>query len=208
MRYAGMKILRLSADMSLLTRCVRVLLRGLVTIPTGTCSVCRAYPRIRRSALRSGRFAAKATPTIRGFDKNISRRSGLAREFGGRPYALEGSRPRPLLRSAASIKTISRRSGLAREFGVRPCALECSRPRPLLRSAASIDSCTGLSRESPALLGRLAIGFHRRAGTGEVLVPVDVVDSPDDGPVLVLTQPGQREKSLLLGIGFRPLAVQ
>ena len=63
-----------------------------------------------RSVLRSERFAAPAhpcamaAPTLRGFDKNISRRSGLAREFGVRFYALECSRPRPLLRSAASIK--------------------------------------------------------------------------------------------------------
>jgi hypothetical protein len=36
-------------------------------------------------------FAAKAAPTLRGFDKNISRRSGLAREFGVGFYALVGS---------------------------------------------------------------------------------------------------------------------
>ena len=48
-------------------------------------------------------FAAKAAPTLRGFDKT-SCRSGLAREFGVGSCALQGSRPRPLLRSAASIK--------------------------------------------------------------------------------------------------------
>ena len=58
-------------------------------------------------------------------------RSGLARESGVGPCALEYSRPRPLLQPGASIRSC--RSGLARESGVRSCALECSRPRPLLQ---------------------------------------------------------------------------